>query len=162
MKLTKVRVELFENIVDSTDVEMERDVTCLVGKNESGKTAFLRALSRLNPAYEQGSKFVPRDDYPRWRWRRDEKEKRVEGAKPICATFQLSDDDVAAVGEAFGSGALASRDLRAWRTYANELFLEVDATKLPSFSTSSVSCRRGTRRVAGWPRRRRWSCFRVP
>ena len=86
MKLTKVRVELFENIVDSTEVEIEPDVTCLVGKNESGKTAFLRALYRLNPAYEQSSKFVPRDDYPRWRWRRDEKEKRVESAKTIWAT----------------------------------------------------------------------------
>ncbi len=126
MRLTKVRVGLFENIVDSTEVEIEADVTCLVGKNESGKTAFLRALYRLNPAYEQTSKFVPRDDYPRWRWRRDEKEKRVESAKPIFATFELSDNDVAVVEESFGSGALASRKLRVWRTYANELFLEVD------------------------------------
>lgn len=126
MKLTNVRVELFENIVDSTDVEIELDVTCLVGKNESGKTAFLRALYRLNPAYEQGTKFVPRDDYPRWRWRRDEKDRRVESAKPVCATFKLSDGDAAIVEDKFGKGVLASRELRVWRTYANKLCLEVD------------------------------------
>lgn len=126
MKLTKVRVELFENVVDSTEVPIEQDVTCLVGKNESGKTALLRALNRLNPAYERDSKFVPRDDYPRWRWRRDEKDKRVETARPIWATFELSDDDVAVAEEHFGTGAISSRELRAWRTYANEFFVETD------------------------------------
>jgi predicted ATPase len=126
MKLTKVRVELFENIVDSTEVELEPDVTCLVGKNESGKTAFLRALYRLNPAYEQGGTFVPRDDYPRWRWRRDEKDKRVEGARPVWAAFALSDDDVSVVEKQFGVGAVPSRELRAWRNYASQLFVETD------------------------------------
>jgi ABC-type cobalamin/Fe3+-siderophores transport system ATPase subunit len=29
---------------------VERDVTCLIGKNESGKTTVLKALHRLNPA----------------------------------------------------------------------------------------------------------------
>lgn len=129
MKLTKVRVELFENIVDSTMVEIESDVTCLVGKNESGKTAFLRALSRLNPAKETGAKFLPRDDYPRWRWRRDEKEGRVNDARPVSATFELNDDDVAVIERAMGQGAVASRELRAWRTYANSLLFEVDVNE---------------------------------
>ena len=39
--------------------DLRHDVTCHVGTNESGKTAFLRVLSRLNPAHESGSKFVP-------------------------------------------------------------------------------------------------------
>ena len=84
MKLLTVRVEMFDNIVDSTEVSIERDVTCMVGKNESGKTAFLKALARLNPARrEAGNKFVPRDDYPRWRWRRDEKDGRVGKVRPV-------------------------------------------------------------------------------
>jgi predicted ATP-dependent endonuclease of OLD family len=125
MKLVTVRVEMFDNIVDSTEVSIERDVTCMVGKNESGKTAFLKALARLNPAREAGSKFIPRDDYPRWRWRRDEKEGRVNKARPVWATFELEDADVAAVEKEYGSGALTSRTLTAWRTYANDLMLEV-------------------------------------
>ena len=126
MKLLTVRVEMFDNIVDSTEVGIERDVTCMVGKNESGKTAFLKALARLNPARrEAGSKFVPRDDYPRWRWRRDEKDGRVGKVRPVWATFELDDADVAAVEAEYGQGALAAHTLTAWRTYANELVLEV-------------------------------------
>ncbi len=40
MKLTKARVREFQSIQDSTEVEIG-DVTCLVGKNESGETALL-------------------------------------------------------------------------------------------------------------------------
>ena len=43
MKLTSVRITNFRSIQDSTEFQIG-DVTCLVGKNESGKTAFLRAL----------------------------------------------------------------------------------------------------------------------
>ena len=53
MKLTKVHIREFQSIQDSTEVEIG-DVTCLVGKNESGKTAFLQALRRLNPCHRVG------------------------------------------------------------------------------------------------------------
>ena len=43
MKLTRARVTNYRSIDDSTWVNLE-DVTALVGKNESGKTAFLQAL----------------------------------------------------------------------------------------------------------------------
>ena len=42
MKLTKVRVREFQSIWDSTEFEIG-DVACLVGKNEAGKTALLKA-----------------------------------------------------------------------------------------------------------------------
>lgn len=48
MKLTKVRITNFQCIHDSTEFDIG-DITCLVGKNESGKTALLKALYRLNP-----------------------------------------------------------------------------------------------------------------
>jgi predicted ATP-dependent endonuclease of OLD family len=48
MRLTKVTITNYRCIDDSGPVEVG-DVTCLVGKNESGKTAFLEALRRLNP-----------------------------------------------------------------------------------------------------------------
>ena len=44
MKLRSVHVQRFRNILDSTEVKIEDKVTCLVGKNESGKSAFLHAL----------------------------------------------------------------------------------------------------------------------
>ena len=40
---------MFRNILDSGQVELD-DVTCLVGKNEAGKSAIMQALHALNPA----------------------------------------------------------------------------------------------------------------
>ena len=48
MKLKRVRITDFQSVLDSTEFEIG-DVTCLVGKNEAGKTALLKALYRLNP-----------------------------------------------------------------------------------------------------------------
>ena len=64
MKLTKVRITNFQSIQDSTEFDID-NVTCLVGKNESGKTALLKALYRLNPINEKNSQFDVIDDYPR-------------------------------------------------------------------------------------------------
>jgi len=56
MRLRRVQVEHFRSIVDSSVVEIEERVTVLVGKNEQGKTTFLRALASLSPkvTYTQG------------------------------------------------------------------------------------------------------------
>jgi hypothetical protein len=47
--LKSFHVHDYKSITDSGLVEVEPDVTCLVGKNESGKTASLEALYRLKP-----------------------------------------------------------------------------------------------------------------
>lgn len=43
MRLTSAHVRDFKSITDSGEVKLDREVICLVGKNESGKTAFLGA-----------------------------------------------------------------------------------------------------------------------
>ena len=53
MLLKSVQIGHFKHVLDSSLVEIQPDITCLVGKNESGKTAFIEALRRLKPA--QGS-----------------------------------------------------------------------------------------------------------
>jgi predicted ATP-dependent endonuclease of OLD family len=121
MRLTKIRVQMFQNIIDSGVVEIESDVTCLVGKNESGKTAVLRAMYRLNPAYSGADAvFDPREDYPRWLWKKHEKEGTVKDRQPIWATFVLDDDDVVAIEQGLGEGVIASREIQVWKTYENE------------------------------------------
>lgn len=45
MYLVSFRVERFRNILDSGEIQVDPAVTCLVGKNESGKTNLLHALS---------------------------------------------------------------------------------------------------------------------
>lgn len=50
-------MENFRSIVDSEVVQLAETVTVLVGKNEQGKTTFLRALASLNPQ----SRYAPND-----------------------------------------------------------------------------------------------------
>ena len=45
MKLTKARVKNFKSIQDSTEFDIDDRITCLVGKNQAGKTALLEALN---------------------------------------------------------------------------------------------------------------------
>ena len=49
MRLSSFRVRVFRNIIDSGEIKVD-DVTCLVGKNEAGKSALLEALHALHPA----------------------------------------------------------------------------------------------------------------
>ena len=48
MKLTSCRVQNYRSILDSGWVELD-DIAVIVGKNESGKTSFLKALWKFNP-----------------------------------------------------------------------------------------------------------------
>ena len=65
MKLKTVNIDHFKHVLDSTEVAIQPNITCLVGKNESGKTAFLEALRRLKPA--QGAvDFSINRHYPAW------------------------------------------------------------------------------------------------
>lgn len=59
MRLQRVRVQNYRSIVDSGIVEIEDRVTVLVGKNEQGKTTFLRALKSLNPDESYSAKDLP-------------------------------------------------------------------------------------------------------
>ncbi|MGE3777059.1 MAG: AAA family ATPase, partial [Pirellulaceae bacterium] len=66
--LREFRVQNFRNINDSGWIPLER-VTALVGRNESGKTALLKALHKFNPASDEP--FNPQRDFPRDRFTRD-------------------------------------------------------------------------------------------
>ncbi|MBK9102982.1 MAG: hypothetical protein IPM90_16370 [Austwickia sp.] len=47
--LKDVRIQDYRSVEDSGTVPIEIDVTCLVGKNESGKTAFLQGAAPAQP-----------------------------------------------------------------------------------------------------------------
>ena len=65
MKLKEFRVREFMSIWDSGPVGVDDQVTCLVGKNEAGKTALLTALYRTNPIIPEDAVFDETYDYPK-------------------------------------------------------------------------------------------------
>jgi energy-coupling factor transporter ATP-binding protein EcfA2 len=113
---------MFRNILDSTEVKIEEKVTCLVGKNESGKSAFLTALWRVKPA-RLSPQFTIHDHYPAWL----EKRHRNEGVnqkefEPVEVCLEWEPADVKVMEAKFGPGVVAAgTQLRLWKNYSNEL-----------------------------------------
>ena len=62
MKLAKARVTNYRNVLDTGEVEIGT-TTCLVGKNEAGKTAFLKALEGLNSTNSDFKEYGKTENY---------------------------------------------------------------------------------------------------
>ena len=119
MKLTKARVTDFQSVNDSTEFDIG-DLTCLVGKNESGKTALLQAINRLRPIVNTEVGYSITDDYPRRHvgdYEHEVAENEGTHATVCRLTFELDEEDAAAVAEDFGHRALLSRELTLSKTY---------------------------------------------
>ncbi|HYN17825.1 MAG TPA: AAA family ATPase, partial [Actinomycetes bacterium] len=87
-----------------------------MGKNESGKTAFLEALHQANPLGGPGRGFDELRDYPRRLRGRDRAQ--IAETVPISATFELGDADLEAVAQRLGPDALGAKELTVERDYA--------------------------------------------
>lgn len=121
MKLEAVTVQRYRNFVDAQRIAVEPDVTCLVGKNESGKTTILKALHRLNPANGVSIEFDLTTEYPRWRLAPDRrKNAKLDRTQPIVAEFSLTNEDREALGELFELQLPYGSVCRAARKYTNE------------------------------------------
>ena len=99
MKLTKVQLHKYKSIDDSTAFDVQTDVTCLVGKNESGKTAALEAMYKSRPI-SNNVKFDMVMDYPTHLTR----ERKESGRSQIVSDFayELDEEDLAAVEKELG------------------------------------------------------------
>ncbi len=123
MKLKTVHVREFQSIQDSTEFSTEQ-ITCLVGKNEAGKTAVLQALYRLNPVIDQDGAYDVTDDYPR-RDVEDYRQAVEDGSRQhavVCtAVFELDASEVSSVQSELGPEALKSNRLTLFKGYENTL-----------------------------------------
>jgi predicted ATP-dependent endonuclease of OLD family len=129
MKLTNVNIQKFRNIINSDRVEIQPSVTCLVGKNESGKTAFLEALYQLNPA-RSNVDFSLQKHYPAWL----EKQDRHSGINlneviPVSAEFTLDKTDKDLLISRFGAEVLVEDKFVLSRSYGNSLKYHFESTE---------------------------------
>ena len=101
MRLKKARVRKYRSIHDTELFDVESTKTILVGPNEAGKTALLKALQQLN-APEEVRGFNPLRDYPRSEYN-DITTKKVlpENVTVVEGHFALELDDQDAVPEEF-------------------------------------------------------------
>lgn len=117
MKLTRARVTDYRSIDDSGWVDID-EVTCLVGKNESGKTTFLSALKRLNHVDEASSSFDLKD-YPRKGYVQYRRVHKKTPAVVVRAEFRLNADEIRDIEAEYGPGTMGSPVVMASKDYSN-------------------------------------------
>jgi predicted ATP-dependent endonuclease of OLD family len=119
MKLVAARIREFKSIWDTTTFTLG-DVTCLVGKNEAGKTSVLQALYRLNPLIDGDGTFDVTDDYPRSdveNYQQAIEAKEREQAIVVEATFELDAVEKQQIADLYGPKALESDRITLSRGY---------------------------------------------
>jgi len=115
MLLKSARINNFRCIDDSTEFSLH-NVTCLVGKNESGKTAILKALYRIKPDNEKEI-FKLAIDYPKREW----KPSLPIPDDPIITTvWQLESIDKQSIDTYFGKDVLVSDTVKVMKGYEND------------------------------------------
>lgn len=131
MRLTKARIREYKSVWDSGEFQLG-DITCLVGKNEAGKTALLEALQRINPLNAEDAEFDVTTDYPRSEvedYRIAVEKGEREPTKVVTATYELEDSDLAEAIEEFGTAAFPSKQLTLTKDYSNKRTFLFDANE---------------------------------
>ena len=117
MKLLSAHVTNFRSVNDSGEIEIGQR-TCLVGKNEAGKTAVLQAIHGIKPL----SKFdyVIERDYPRSHLHDYQQQHPTTPARVVITTWELDDNDVSLIEDLLGAGVVDSKTITISRSYAND------------------------------------------
>jgi energy-coupling factor transporter ATP-binding protein EcfA2 len=127
MKLKSARITDFRSIRNSNKFDVT-DVTGLVGKNESGKTAILQALYRLNPIVPEHGKFDVTDDYPRADvedYQQGVENGHLEPAVAVEATYSLDPEEIKNIEKFFGAGVLKTGEFTLSKSYSNSRTPEI-------------------------------------
>jgi len=118
MRLKTAHVTNYRSVEDSGEFRVD-EITCLVGKNEAGKTALLTALTALNPHPSTPIRLDRERDYPRrfltqYASRHDGKEAEV-----IRTMWSLEPAEISQVEAQLGAGALGSPNVLVTRHYGD-------------------------------------------
>jgi predicted ATP-dependent endonuclease of OLD family len=117
MKLITVHVKNFKSIDDSELVKIDT-VTCLVGKNESGKTAFLQAIQKLSPVGNSNGNFDIMD-YPRKGFTKYKQIHEKNPSDVVIAEFELTNDEISKIEADLGKNVMKSKIVTATKNYKN-------------------------------------------
>ena len=106
MLLKRVTIHKYKSFLTKQEFTVENQITRIVGKNESGKTALLEAIAKSNYFEENTDfKFNKDLDYPRGELT------KVRNSNPevITCEYELSDEDIKKIEDAFAEGIVSQR-----------------------------------------------------
>lgn len=116
MKLIEAHATNYRNIIDSDPVAIGQ-TTCLVGKNEAGKSAFLKALEGLRSTDTNFTNYGKITNYPRRSLAEYENDYPDTEALVIRTVWKLEPKDVEAVEAELGSKALTGDTITVSKSY---------------------------------------------
>jgi energy-coupling factor transporter ATP-binding protein EcfA2 len=130
MRLVQFRIRNFRSISDSGEIEVAR-ITALLGRNESGKTNILRALSSLNPAAPRKA-LDPVKNFPRHR-----KLKECTLETPVVdSTWELTDAESGQLSSLWPRSARV-KTVTVSRGYGEKLCVGIPANPI-AFDTAGI------------------------
>lgn len=122
MRLVSVQIKNYRSIQDSGKFSIA-DVTCLVGKNEAGKTAVLQALYGLNPHRDDELAYNSERDYPRTHLNDYE---NGQGSSDICETeWELDESDISELEKKLGPKCLTSKVVIVTSRYGDSKYWSI-------------------------------------
>jgi len=123
MKLNTVHVSHFRSAENSELFHVDQ-VTCMVGKNEAGKSAVLLALAALNPHGATPAVLDKERDYPRRMLIQYDQRHATGDAVAVTTTWQLEKGELEAIAAVVGEGVLTSDIVTISRAYGHEPKIE--------------------------------------
>jgi predicted ATPase len=118
VKLRRARISNFKSVLDSEWFTLDQ-LTCLVGKNESGKTAILEGLEKLRSVRPERQD-LKSTEYPRINWSEYEESDEVDTA--IETEWELEAEELAYLqGIAGSEDLITATTIGLSKDYANKL-----------------------------------------
>lgn len=116
MLLKKVFIHKYKNFSEQ-EITIEDDITCIVGKNESGKTAILESIVNTN----KNNKFDIDIDYPRYELS-DIDINNINIIEAVSCYYILSDTDILEIENEFGKSFLKDKEIKITKCYGNNIY----------------------------------------
>jgi len=135
MKLKEVTIDKYKNFLTKQTVSIEDGVTRLVGKNESGKTAFLTALAKYNYFDDKDTKFVfdKTNDYPRCELKAYEQKNPENNHVVISCVFEIGEELTLKIQDDVGAKTFQQKRITISRSYNGALIFEDLETDIKAF-----------------------------
>lgn len=117
--LTSVEINKYKSFSTTQATTIENDITAIVGKNESGKTAFLEALAKFNYFQDDAKyKFDVTSDYPRAELKKYQRSDNQ--CEVIRCAFKVSDELLSEIQADIGIDVKLSTDFSYGITYEGD------------------------------------------
>ena len=118
MKLTGVTVHKYKSYDQQQSFPVHDDITIIVGKNESGKTAILEAIAKTNYFSDDGDfKFNPTHDYPRKEKKKYDKSGEIGNV--ISCTYLLEQEEISEIEKYLEHGVISEWEFTVTTKYDN-------------------------------------------